>query len=135
MTGSHSKSAYSYIDISQNNSQSGQLHWDNFQWARAHTAAQPRPINNVKIYGGPANKGYTATGKQAVRRFWRNIIGGSASSRFHRPDSGIGLVAARDEFVIHDLVAYQSPLTQVLSLTLSWDTAERRIQLPSTSRF
>jgi hypothetical protein len=26
------------------------------------------------------------------------------------------LVAARDELVVHDLVAYQSPLTQVLSV-------------------
>lgn len=87
----HDPDVYSYIDISQNNSQSGQLHWDNLQWARSHTADTPRPINNVKIYGGPANRSYTATAKQAVRRFWRNIIGGSASSRFHRPDSGIGL--------------------------------------------
>ncbi len=82
---------YSYFDLSQNNSQSGQLHWDNLQWARAHTSHIQRPINNAKIYGGPANRSYTATAKQAVRRFWRNIIGGAASSRFHRPDSGIGL--------------------------------------------
>jgi len=82
---------YSYIDLSQNNSQSGQLHWDNLQWALTHTSNKPRPINNVKIYGGPANRSYTATAEQAVRRFWRNIIGGAASSRFHRPDSGIGL--------------------------------------------
>lgn len=26
-----------------------------------------------------------------TERFWRSIIGGSASSRFHRPDSGNGL--------------------------------------------
>jgi hypothetical protein len=26
-----------------------------------------------------------------LERFWRNIIGGLASSRFHRPDSGQGL--------------------------------------------
>jgi len=82
---------YSYYDLSQNNSQSGQLHWDNLQWALTHTSDKPRPINNVKIYGGPANRSHTATAKQAVRRFWRNVVGGSASSRFHRPDSGIGL--------------------------------------------
>lgn len=87
----HDTDVYSYIDISQNNSQSGQLHWDNLQWARAHFAARPRPINNIKIYGGPLNLQFTATAKQGVRRFWRNIVGGSASSRFHRPGAGIGL--------------------------------------------
>ena len=27
----------------------------------------------------------------ALRKFWRHVIGGAASARFHRPDSGFGL--------------------------------------------
>ena len=52
---------------------------------------KPRPCNHTKIYGG----GYTTFGsgglEDGVERFWRNILGGSASSRFHRPTSGNGL--------------------------------------------
>ncbi len=33
----------------------------------------------------------TGTPVDGVERFWRNILGGSASARFHRPDSGNGL--------------------------------------------
>ena len=82
---------YSFIDISQNNSSSDQFHWDNIQWARKYIARQPRPIHTIKIYGGERVVGYTLTGEQAVERFWRNIIGGFAGTRFHRPPSGIGL--------------------------------------------
>lgn len=93
---------YSYFDISQNNQDSrgarGQAHWDNIMLWR-HKVAQmtggPRPINNEKVYGG--GDGYTnyssGTSREAEARFWRNIIAGCASSRFHRDvvDWGIGL--------------------------------------------
>jgi hypothetical protein len=46
-------------------------------------------MNSVKIYG--ANSGRYGTSRDAQERFWRNIIGGLASSRFHRPLSGLGL--------------------------------------------
>ncbi|MYG07949.1 hypothetical protein F4167_15320, partial [Candidatus Poribacteria bacterium] len=29
--------------------------------------------------------------QDGLERFWRNIFGGFASARFHRPDSGVGL--------------------------------------------
>ena len=29
--------------------------------------------------------------RDALERFWRNVFGGFASARFHRPDSGVGL--------------------------------------------
>ena len=70
---------YTFLEISQNNAQQGQTHWNRLQEGRALTEAHPRPINNTKIYtfsGGSA---------ESVRRFWRNILGGAASSRFHRP--------------------------------------------------
>ena len=46
-------------------------------------------MNSVKIYG--ANSGRYGSTRDAQERFWRNIFGGLASSRFHRPLSGLGL--------------------------------------------
>lgn len=80
---------YAFADISQNNHNTGQKHWDNLQWVREYVAHHPRPLNHVKIYG--ANTGKYGTDKDAVERFWRSIIGGAASVRFHRPPSGLGL--------------------------------------------
>lgn len=80
---------YSFADISQNNHNSGQKHWDALQWAREYVSQRPRPLNNVKIYG--ADGGRFGNDRDGTERFWRNLIGGAASVRFHRPDSGIGL--------------------------------------------
>jgi hypothetical protein len=75
---------YTFIEISQNNGQSirGQAHWDAIQRVRAHIAARPRPLNNTKVYGGPGGWGGVEEG---VQKFWRNVFGGAASTRFHRP--------------------------------------------------
>jgi len=80
---------YSFVDISQNNHQKGQQHWDNAQRQRARIADNIRPLNNVKIYG--ADTGTFGNDRDGMERFWRNIFGGMASVRFHRPDSGLGL--------------------------------------------
>ena len=80
---------YGFADISQNNHNSSDQHWGNLQWVRRYTADRPRPLNNVKIYG--ADGGRFGTSRDGVERFWRNILGGAASARFHRPESGIGL--------------------------------------------
>ena len=80
---------YSFVDISQNNHQKGQAHWDNAQKQRARITDKPRPLNNVKIYG--ADTGRFGNSRDGMERFWRNIFGGLASARFHRPDSGLGL--------------------------------------------
>jgi len=80
---------YGFADVSQNNHQKGQRHWDNFQWVRRYLAKRPRPINTVKTYGADGGKfGHSTDG---VERFWRHVIGGAASARFHRPDAGLGL--------------------------------------------
>lgn len=80
---------YDYVEVSQNNHQRGQRHWDSFhaRWKSLEDA--PRPMNNTKIYGAPG--GRFGSGDDAVERFWRNLIGGAASARFHRPDSGLGI--------------------------------------------
>jgi hypothetical protein len=83
---------YPFIDASQVNSRNfGQAHWDRFQWIRQQTANTPRPLNHTKIYSAGETSFGSGTPKEGVERFWRNIIGGAASSRFHRPTSGIGL--------------------------------------------
>ncbi len=79
---------YSFCDISQNNMQKRQTHWDNAQKYRAELSPI-RPINNVKIYG--ADTGKYGTTQNGLERFWRNIFGGLASARFHRPPNGLGL--------------------------------------------
>lgn len=80
---------YTFADVSQNNHQKGQAHWNNLQWALQYVADAPRPLNNVKIYG--AADGPFGNARDATERFWRGLIGGAASVRFHRPDAGIGL--------------------------------------------
>lgn len=80
---------YSFCDVSQNNQKKGQEHWDNFQSVRRYISSQPRPMNTVKTYG--ADGGRHGTTKNAIERWWRHVLGGAASARFHRPPSGLGL--------------------------------------------
>ena len=87
-------STYSFIDISQNTWQREQTNWDHAQWVRQYIAARPRPINSTKIYGAQTHLNRDQRGvdeTHATQCFWRNLIGGFASSRFHRPPSGLGL--------------------------------------------
>ncbi|MAS34082.1 MAG: hypothetical protein CL610_08745 [Anaerolineaceae bacterium] len=82
---------YSFVDISQNNHQSALTHPTNIALVRQRLidSGHIRPMNSVKIYG--ANSGRYGSTRDAQERFWRNIFGGMASSRFHRPPSGLGL--------------------------------------------
>jgi hypothetical protein len=83
---------YDFADLSQNNQKRGQEHWDNFQWVRKHVSSQPRPLNTVKTYG--ADGGRYGNTRDGVERWWRHVIGGAASARFHRPSAGLGLSAS-----------------------------------------
>lgn len=80
---------YAFADISQNNHNTGDLHWSNLQYVRQYVSSVPRPLNHVKIYG--ADTGPYGTDRDAIERYWRNLIGGAASIRFHRPPTGLGL--------------------------------------------
>ena len=82
---------YDFVDISQNNHRPADTHWTNPQKVRDYVAksGKIRPLNSVKIYG--ANTGRYGSNRDAQERFWRNIIGGLATSRFHRPPAGLGL--------------------------------------------
>lgn len=85
---------FTFVDISQNNFQKGDLHWERIQYIRDYLAENPKPITNIKVYGtdvenlDPEFWGMAQDGKE---RFWRNVIGGASSVRFHRPPWGIGL--------------------------------------------
>ncbi len=84
---------YTFVDISQNSQLTGYENWKNQQYVFAYLKDNPRPVNSTKIYGsdqGPwLNRGINE--EHAVQTFFRNVIGGFASSRFHRPPSGLGL--------------------------------------------
>ncbi|WP_347838397.1 hypothetical protein [uncultured Draconibacterium sp.] len=83
---------FDYVDISQTNQDSkgarGPAHWDYLMFLRQKIASYgPIPMNNVKIYGASDGSTNFSAGSEteAVDRFWRNIFGGCASARFHRP--------------------------------------------------
>ena len=81
---------YDFVDVSQNNHNSGRKHWDNFLFVKNYLSKQPRPINTTKTYGATGNK-FGHTDQDAVERIWRHLLAGAASVRFHRPDSGLGI--------------------------------------------
>ncbi len=83
---------FDFVDISQNNQDSkgarGRAHWDYLMFIRKKIASfGPVPMNNVKIYGGSDGMTNFSAGSEteAIDRFWRNVFGGCASVRFHRP--------------------------------------------------
>ena len=84
---------FSFADVSQNNQDAlgpvGKKHWENLLFWRKMIALSdegPMPVNNEKVYGqGVGLNTAAGTEKEAVERFWRNVFGGAASTRFHRP--------------------------------------------------
>jgi hypothetical protein len=82
---------YTFCDISQNNHNPPDKHWNNAQEYRQkiYASGTDRPINSVKVYG--SNAFQYGTTRDAIERFWRNIFGGFAAVRFHRPPTGLGL--------------------------------------------
>ncbi|MDP6779418.1 MAG: hypothetical protein QGI83_21875 [Candidatus Latescibacteria bacterium] len=83
---------YMFADISQVNSRNyDEAHWERLQWLLQQVDRHRRPSNHTKIYGSGYKRFGTGGPEDGVERFWRNILGGSASARFHRPDSGNGL--------------------------------------------
>ena len=82
---------FDYFEASQNSIQGGQTNWNQLQFVRGYLRKRPRPINNTKIYGADTGPDWASNDRDATERFWRNLFGGSASSRFHRPPTGLGL--------------------------------------------
>ena len=91
----HDRKHYDFFEISQNTANNHQRHYDQIMAIRDQVTDHPKPLNNVKIYGGNIGS-WTTSVEEGTRRFWRNIFGGLASSRFHREGPsyqffGIGL--------------------------------------------
>jgi len=84
---------FAFVEVSQNNWQEGRTHYERLLWMREqllHSEFGPRPMNNVKVYGCPRPRTPAQVGL-SLDRFWQNIFAGCASTRFHRPPSGLGL--------------------------------------------
>jgi len=83
---------YPFIDVSQVNSRTfNEGHWKNIKWLVDQALKHPRPLNNTKIYSDGQTSWGSGTPIDGVERFWRNLIAGAASCRFHRDGGGIGL--------------------------------------------
>jgi len=90
---------FSFWEISQNNllhgqgvlsdREEGDTHWSRLRFA-VDSVCPRRPVSNVKIYGKDGQNDFGGP-SHALERFWRNVIGGAASARFHRPPHGLGL--------------------------------------------
>jgi len=82
---------FSFVDISQNNHNSGEEHWANGIKRINHLKQidAVRPCNNVKVYGNDGGRHQTT--QNSIESFVRNIMFGAAGTRFHRPTSGQGL--------------------------------------------
>jgi hypothetical protein len=87
----HHPEIYAFVDISQNNHQTGDVHWANgiTQISNLDKLGYLRPLTNVKVYGNDGGRHKTT--QQGIEAFIRNVLMGCASSRFHRPTSGQGL--------------------------------------------
>jgi hypothetical protein len=110
---------YGYIDISQNSHNVGYMNWSNAQYVFDYIKDNPRPVNSTKIYGVDGydwlNTGMSSA--VAVQNFFRNIVGGFASSRFHRPPHGLG-------FSQHTIQAIKT-VRKIEEHVKMWDIAPR----------
>ena len=95
---------YDFADISQNNHNSGDKHWENAQQIikRLQADSTIRPLNSVKVYGN--DEGPHQTTDNGIESFVKNVLVGAASSRFHRPPTGQGL----NEIAQHTIQSMQS---------------------------
>ena len=84
---------YTFLDVSQINSRNfGRPHWDTLQWILGQREKyELRPVNCVKVYGGGSSSWGSGTNRDGMERFYRDVMGGCAAVRHHRPPSGNGL--------------------------------------------
>jgi len=88
---------FSYVDISQNNWQIEQAHYDHLMWLRETLKGQAggiRPMNHVKVYARLGRE--SGLVDISLDRWWQNVFAGCASTRFHRPTRGSGIGLGRE---------------------------------------
>ena len=85
---------FTFFEASQNSARSGDKNWQQFLAIRRRTESPARPINNVKIYGADTGPNWAGSDEDGIDRFWRALLAGCASARFHRPPAGLGLSTA-----------------------------------------
>lgn len=84
---------YDFVDLSQNSQTPRYATWVNPRAVFDRLREHPRPVNSVKIYGSEQStfKPRGIDESHAIQSFFRNLLNGFASARFHRPTSGLGL--------------------------------------------
>lgn len=106
---------YDFFEISQNTANDGQRHYDQIISIREQIADLPKPLNNVKIYGGEIGR-WTTSVEEGTRRFWRNIFGGLASSRFHREGPSPLYFGAGLSYIAQDHIRSMRMLTDEMDV-------------------
>ncbi len=88
---------YDYINVSQvNNRHRDETHWEKIKWIADEAKSKNFLLNMSKLYGSdqlphPWGGWKHGDSDNAIEEWWRNLIAGVASVRFHRPPHGIGL--------------------------------------------
>jgi hypothetical protein len=87
---------YDYINVSQVNSRHrDETHWEKIKWIADEAKRKGFLMNMSKLYGNDLTHAWDewkpGDTDNAIEEWWRNLVAGVASVRFHRPLSGIGL--------------------------------------------
>lgn len=72
---------FTFLDVSQNSWQSGQIHYDQFLHVRQHIAANRRPINTIKIYNRDGDEASMSIAARRSRLRLRTLPENRAANR------------------------------------------------------
>lgn len=90
---------YPFLELSETSTRFSEYDelWRNMAAIRAYTAQFPRPMTNIKVYGG-GDKSTFRKRRPTIHRFCELVCAGRSAVRFHRPvrdgENGMGLNAA-----------------------------------------
>ena len=87
---------YPFLELSETSTRFSDYDelWRNMEAIRAYVSKFPRPMTNVKVYGG-GNKSTFRKRRPTIHRFCELVCAGRSAVRFHRPvrggENGMGL--------------------------------------------
>jgi hypothetical protein len=90
---------YPFVELSETSTRFSDYDelWRNLKVIRAYTANSPRPMTNIKVYGG-GDKSTFRKRLPTIHRFCELVCAGRSAVRFHRPvrggENGMGLSPA-----------------------------------------